>query len=103
MSETTLVTFHWKGDSAELQERYNQVLSHVVDVSPARPLVHLAAPVADGFKVFDVWTNEDIARKMVENPAFNLKLQDFGLGEVDIEFTKVHRMGWPISESPMYR
>ncbi|MDO5682932.1 MAG: hypothetical protein Q4G46_08915 [Propionibacteriaceae bacterium] len=103
MSDTILVTFHWKGDTAELQERYNQVLEHVVAVSPARPLVHLAAPVADGFKVFDVWTNEEIARRMVENPEFNLKLKDFGLGDAEIEFTVVHRMGWPISQSPMYR
>ncbi|HHV21884.1 MAG TPA: hypothetical protein GXZ30_10185 [Propionibacterium sp.] len=103
MSETFMVTFHWKGDTEELQERYNKVLSHVVDVSPARPIVHLAAPVADGFKVYDVWTSEQVARNMVENPAFQQKLKDFGLGEVELQFTTVHRMGWPISESPMYR
>ena len=103
MSDIVLVTFHWKGDTEELQKRYDQVIEHVVAVSPARPLVHLAAPAADGFKVFDVWTNEDIARRMVENPDFNLKLQDFGLSEAEIEFTSVHRMGWPVSASPMYR
>lgn len=103
MSDMVLVTFHWKGDTAELQERYDQVLSHVVEVSPARPLVHLAAPTADGFQVFDLWTDEKIARRMVENPEFNLKLRDFGLGEAEVEFTSVHRMGWPQSASPMYR
>lgn len=101
--DMVLVTFHWKGDTAELQERYNQVLQHVVDVSPARPLVHLAAPAEDGFRVFDVWTNDELAHRMVENPDFNLKLKDFGLGEPEIEFSSVHRMGWPASESPMYR
>lgn len=104
MSEDmVLVTFHWKGDTAQLRERYNQVLQHVVDVSPARPLVHLAAPAEDGFKVFDVWTSEEIARRMVDNPEFNLKLQDFDLGEPEVEYSPVHRMGWPTSASPMYR
>ncbi|MDO5499926.1 MAG: hypothetical protein Q4F67_09630 [Propionibacteriaceae bacterium] len=103
MSEHTLVTFHWVGDTAELQERYNGVLEHVVEVSPARPLVHIAVPADDGFKVYDLWTDAEIAHQMVDNPAFNLKLADFGLGDPRIEFTTVHRMGWPVSASPMYR
>lgn len=103
MSDHTLVTFHWIGDSAELQQRYNEVLDHVVEVSPARPLVHIAVPVADGFKVFDLWTDAEIAHKMVDNPAFNLKLEQFGLGDANVEFATVYRLGWPISASPMYR
>lgn len=101
--EMTLVMFHWLGDSEELRQRYDDVLNHVVDVSPARPVVHLAAPVADGFRVWDLWSNEQIAHQMVENPAFREKLEEFGLGDAHIHFVDVHRMGWPMSESPMYR
>ena len=41
-----------------------------VDISAARPLVHLAYSVDDGFQVVDVWSNEDMCRKMVDNPRF---------------------------------
>jgi hypothetical protein len=98
-----LAMFHWIGDSEELRQRYDDVLDEVVAVSPARPMVHLAAPVADGFRVWDLWNNEDIARRMVENPAFRQKLEEFGLGDARIHFVPVHRMGWPMSASPMYR
>lgn len=103
MSDLTMVLFHWAGDSAEMQEHYDGVLEHVVNVSPARPLVHLASQVHDGFQVIDVWTNEQVARNMVENPAFREKLQDYGLAHATIEYVNVHNMGWPISASPMYR
>lgn len=103
MSDLTMVLFHWEGDSAELQQHYDDVLEHVVDVSPARPLVHLAAPVETGFQVIDVWTSEQVARNMVENPQFREKLQDYGLAHADIEYVTIHNMGWPVSASPMYR
>lgn len=103
MSDLMLVTFHWKGDSDDLQRRYDDVLNHVVDVSPARPLVHLAAPVDDGFRVWDLWTDEGIARKMVNNPSFRQKLEEYGLDHATIVFVSVHRQGWPVSQSPMYR
>ena len=98
-----LVTYYWRGDTADLERRYDDVLHHVVDVSPAHPLVHLAVPVEDGFRVYDVWTDEEVARRMFENPDFKQKLEEFGLADAEMETLSVHRMGWPISERPMYR
>lgn len=103
MSKETLVSFHWAGDTADLQERYDRVLEHVVAVSPTRPLVHLAVPADDGFRVHDLWTNEDVARRMLDNPEFRAKLEEFGLDHATIDVVSVHRMGWPMSTSPMYR
>ena len=60
MSENVLAIFHWPGDSEEMRQRYDAVLHHVVDISAARPLVHLAYSVDDGFQVVDVWSNEDM-------------------------------------------
>lgn len=98
-----IVAFHWVGDPADLEERYNRVLGEVVEISPARPLIHVAVRSQDGFKVYDVWTDEGIARRMFENPAFQEKLTEFGLGNAEITLESVHRIGWPSADSPMYR
>lgn len=103
MSKETLVTFHWPGDSADMQARYDRVLEQVVAVSSARPMVHLAVPVDDGFRVYDLWSNEEIARRMLDNPDFQARLAEVGLDHGTITVTPVHRMGWPVSVSPMYR
>ena len=71
--------------------------------SPARPLIHLAYPVDDGFQVVDVWTDENICRAMVDNPRFRELLEEHGLGHAHIDIRPVHGLGWPISETPMYR
>ena len=103
MSENVLAIYHWQGDSKELRQRYDTILHHVVDLSPARPLVHLAYPVDDGFQVVDVWTDENICRAMVDNPRFRELLKEHGLGHAHIDIRPVHGLGWPISETPMYR
>lgn len=103
MSENVLAIFHWPGDSEEMRQRYDAVLHHVVDISAARPLVHLAYSVDDGFQVVDVWSNEDMCRKMVDNPRFRELLGEHGLGHARIDIRAVHRLGWPVSETPMYR
>ena len=78
MSENVLAIFHWSGESEELRERYDRTLDHVVDVSPARLVVHLVYPVDDGFQVVDVWSDDDICRKMVDNPRFRELLRSRG-------------------------
>lgn len=98
-----MATFTWTGDTSELRGRYDRVLEHVVEVSPARPLVHLASDIDTGFRVIDVWDNEQVCRAMVDNPAFKETLAEYGLGEVDITIAPVHNLGWPVSAMPMYR
>lgn len=98
-----IVSFHWRGETKDLEERYNRVLDKVVEVSPARPLIHLAVRCDDGFRVYDVWTDRDVARAMFDNPAFRERLAEAGLAEANITVEEVHRIGWPNAASPMYR
>ena len=101
-----LAIYHWQGVSEELRQRYDAILHHVVDLSPARPLVHLAYSVDDGFQVVDVWTDENICRAMVDNPGFRELLEEHGLGHADIAIRPVQGArlaGFPIADVPLNR
>lgn len=103
MAERVMAVFNWTGDTDELRTRYDAVLSHVVAVSPARPIVHLASDTDTGFRVVDVWDNEQVCRAFLDNEAFHQKLAEHGLGEAEISVEPVYNLGWPVSASPLYR
>lgn len=103
MSERMMAYYTWPGNVEQRRIDYNRVLEHVVAVSPARPVIHLAWATPDAFHVVDVWDNEQILHSMVDNPKFREKLDEHGLGDADIDIVPLHNLGWPISASPMYR
>lgn len=103
MNDLHMIRYHWAGDVDEMERNYDEVLDKVVAIQPARPLVHLAFRVEDGFTVIDIWTNEDVASTLHDNPDFRAALDQHGLSHADVTRSTLHRLGWPISEVPAYR
>lgn len=103
MTDLHLIRYHWAGDPAQMQQNYDAVLEKVVAIQPARPLVHLAFHVDDGFVVVDVWNDKKVADTLHDNPDFQRVLAEHGLGEAQVTRQQLHRLGWPVSEVPAYR
>lgn len=103
MSDLVMASYTWRGDAEALRVCYDNILEHVVAISPARPIMHVAWASAAGFHVVDVWSNEQVCRAMTDNPEFQQKLVEFGLGGAEIDIVPVHNLGWPTSATPLYR
>lgn len=104
MSESSfMIHFHWAGDPAAMQANYDAVLEKVVALQPARPLVHLAFHVEDGFDVIDIWNEEKIGRGLFDNADFQALLTQHGLGDAVVKTQTLYRLGWPVSAVPAYR
>src|SRR5215212_5874733 len=89
-----LATFDVKGDTDELLERYDAALPRIIDVSPAKPLSHIAIPSDEGIKIFEVWESEEMLGDFAQNPRFHQVLQETGLPEPEVEVTPAHRFNW---------
>jgi hypothetical protein len=98
-----LAIFEFPGDSEDLRRRYDKLLSRVVEVSSARPIIHLAVPVTSGLNIYDVWDSEEVFRSFSENPEFIQVLESFGMSNPKITVYPVHGLEWPVSAIPLYR
>jgi hypothetical protein len=100
---TVLAIFEFPGDSEDLRRKYDDLLLRVVEVSSARPVIHLAIPVDTGLNVYDVWDSEEVFRSFYENQEFLDVLEAFGMSDPTVSVHPVHNLGWPVSATPMYR
>ena len=100
---TVLAIFEFLGDAEDLQERYDELLLRVVEISSARPVIHLAVPVDSGLNVYDVWASESAFRTFSANPDFLQVLETFGMADPKVTVLPVHNVGWPVSGVPLYR
>jgi hypothetical protein len=98
-----LAVFQFAGNSADLLDRYDKLLHRVVEVSSARPLIHLAIPVDAGLTVYDVWDSEEVFRSFYDNREFHDVLEQFGMANPTVDVHPVHNLGWPVSAVPLYR
>jgi hypothetical protein len=98
-----LAIFEFPGDSEDLRRRYDKLLYRVVEVSSARPIIHLAVPVPSGLNIYDVWDSEEVFRSFSENPEFIQVLESFGMSNPKITVYPVHGLEWPVSAIPLYR
>jgi quinol monooxygenase YgiN len=98
-----MAVFDFKGDTADLEARYDALIDEVVAMSPARPIIHLAVPREYGLMVADVWTDEAALRAFANNPRFQEILRRHEMPEERLRVFPVHRLGWPVSAQPMYR
>ena len=58
MRSASTLSFTVKGDSDGLQERYDAALPRIIEVTPGKPLSHIAIPSDEGIKIFDVRESE---------------------------------------------
>ena len=100
---TVMAVFDFHGDTADLTARYDKLLNRVVEVSSARPVIHLAVPREYGLMVCDVWDDEAVLRAFVDNPDFHRVLEEFGMPDPQPRIFPVHNLGWPFPELPLYR
>ncbi len=98
-----MAVFDFRGDTADLLARYDVAVHRVVEIASGRPVVHLAIPRDYGVMVCDVWSDEAAMRRFTENPEIHRLFDDVGLPEPEIRVFPVHRLGWPVSELPLYR
>lgn len=96
-----VLDFH--GDTNALKACYDKVLQRIVDISPARPVVHLAVPREYGLMVCDVWDSEDAMRRFQENADIAEAIKESGLPEPKYRVFEIHNLGWPVSVMPLYR
>ncbi len=89
-----LATFTVKGDTEELLGRLDAAMPRIVEVSPGKPLSHVAVPSAEGIKIFDVWESEKMLGDFAQSPDFHQILQEVGMPEPEVEVTPVHRFNW---------
>lgn len=102
-SKALMAVYEFHGDSAEMADRYDTVLSRVVAVSSGRPVIHLAVPREFGFMVVDVWSSEPAFRIFDGNAEFRAVLAECGLPEPKVRVYPVHNLGWPVDVTPLYR
>lgn len=100
---TVLAALDFHGDTEALKECYDKVIHRVVEISPARPIIHLAVPRDYGLMVCDVWDSEEVFRTFQQNPEFRRALSECGLPEPTVRVFEVHSLGWPVSAMPLYR
>ncbi|MEB3022116.1 hypothetical protein [[Mycobacterium] crassicus] len=100
---TVMAALDFHGDTKTLKECYDKALRHIVDISPARPVIHLAVPRDYGLMVCDVWDSEDAMRAFEHNPEIAKAIAASGLPEPTRRVFEVHNLGWPISAMPLYR
>ncbi|MDG5486700.1 hypothetical protein [Mycolicibacterium gadium] len=98
-----MAVFDFKGDTRDLETRYDALINEVVAMSPARPIIHLAVPREYGLMVVDVWTSEEALFTFTNNPRFQEILREHEMPEGRLRVFPVHRLGWPVSAQPMYR
>jgi hypothetical protein len=102
-ADALMAVYEFHGDSAEMAQRYDTVLSRVVAISSGRPMIHLAVPREFGFMVVDVWSSESAFRTFDANPEFREVLTACGLPEPKVRVYPVHNLGWPVDVTPLYR
>ena len=100
---SVLAVFEFPGEPEELRQRYDKLLLRVVEISSARPIIHLAVPVESGLNVYDVWDSEAAFRSFSENPDFLAVLESFAMANPTVTVLPVHNVGWPVSGMPLYR
>jgi hypothetical protein len=100
---TVMAVLDFHGDTEALKACYDKALHRVVDISPARPVIHLAVPRDYGLMVCDVWDSEDALRRFQENPEIAEAIRASGLPEPTYRIFEIHNLGWPVSVMPMYR
>ena len=88
---TVMAVFDFNGDTAELTAKYDKLLDRVVEVSPARPVIHLAVPREYGLMVCDVWDDEAVLQAFVDNPDFQRVLREFGMPDPKLRIFPVHK------------
>lgn len=89
-----LATFTVKGDTEKLLGRLDAAMPRIVEISPGKPLSHVAVPSDEGIKIFDVWESERVLGDFAQNPDFHRILQEVGMPEPEVEVTPVHRFNW---------
>ncbi|MBS4730325.1 hypothetical protein MSM1_19020 [Mycobacterium sp. SM1] len=100
---TVLAALDFRGDTDQLKACYDKALLRIVEISPARPLIHLAVPRDYGLMVCDVWDSEDALRAFRQNAQIREAIAASGLPEPTYRVFEIHNLGWPISATPMYR
>lgn len=100
---TVLAALDFHGDTKALKECYDRAIRRVVEISSARPIIHLAVPRDYGLMVCDVWDSEDALRTFEQNTEIAEAIAASGLPEPTRRVFEVHNLGWPISATPLYR
>jgi len=98
-----IILYEFHGDSEDLKKRLDALVDEVVEMSSARPIIHLTVPREYGLMVADVWSDEQALRDFEQNPRLREILGAHGMPEPKIGIYPVHRLGWPVSSQPMYR
>lgn len=100
---TVLTVLDFHGDSQELKASYDKAVLRIADISPARPMIHFAAPREYGLMVCDVWDSEEGLKTFQQNPQIAKVIAESGLPEPKYRTFEIHNLGWPVSALPMYR
>lgn len=75
---TVLAALDFPGATDELKGCYaDKALLRVVEISPPRPVIHLAVPRDYGFRVCDAWNSEEALRPFEQNPEFRKALSEW--------------------------
>lgn len=98
-----LAALDFPGNAEELKSCYDEALRRMVDISPARPVLHIAVPRDYGLMICDVWDSEEALQKFRENPDVIEAIRVSGLPDPTYRIFDIHNVGWPVSISPMYR
>lgn len=100
---TVLAVLDFHGDAETLRPAYDKALERMVQISPARPIIHLAIPRDYGLMVCDVWDSEEALKRFRENPDVLEAIRSSGMPEPQYRIFDIHNVGWPVSAMPMYR
>lgn len=83
-----------KGDPQDLLPRYDALMERLPKVVDVAPLAHCCIPVPEGFRVFDIWADEDSFKRFATSEDFATLRADTGLPEPQVETYPTHRIGW---------
>ena len=83
-----------KGDTTELLPRYDALMERLPKEVNVAPLAHCCIPVPEGFRVFDIWADEDTFRRFATSPEFAALRLETGLPEPVVETYPTHQIGW---------
>ncbi len=89
-----LAIFTVEGDPTELQNRYDDALPRIVEVSPSKPLAHVCTTFEGGLRIYDVWESAESLDDFARNPRFGEAINAAGLPEPKVEVVPVHRFNW---------
>jgi quinol monooxygenase YgiN len=83
-----------KGDTKDLLPRYDALMDQLPNKVDVSPLAHCCIPVPEGFRVFDIWADEETFKRFAGSPEFAALRADTGLPEPVVETYPTHHIGW---------